>query len=112
MKKQLLLYMVFIGMLYTSIAQVPQGFTYQAVAVNSAGLELVNQEISLQVSIISDSISGDEQWIETHLTSTDEFGLFTLVIGQGTSVSSSLMSNFSDIQWGTANHYIKIEMDT
>jgi len=112
MKKQILLSLAFLGMLCSSLAQVPQGFTYQAVAVNATGLELVNQEISLQVSIISDSISGGEQWIETHFTSTDDFGLFTLVIGQGTAVSGSLMSNFSEIQWGTANHYIKIEMNT
>ena len=92
-------------------AQVPQGFTYQAVAVSSNGLELVNQNISIRASILSNSATGDTQWIESHQVLTDNFGLFMLIIGQGTPETGALQTSFSDIEWGTANHYIKIEMD-
>ena len=93
------------------IAQVPQGFTYQAVATDNNGLELVEQNISVRVSILSESSTGVEQWIETHSTTTDGFGLFTITIGEGTSTGNGVQSSFSDIDWGGSEHYLKIEMD-
>jgi hypothetical protein len=93
------------------LAQVPQGFTYQAVATDNNGLELVTQSISVRVSILSESSTGVEQWIETHSTTTDGFGLFTITIGEGTSTGNGAQSSFSDIDWGASVHYLKIEMD-
>ncbi len=93
------------------LAQVPQGFTYQAVATDNNGLELVEQNVSVRVSILSESSTGVEQWIETHLTTTDGFGLFTITIGEGTSTGNGAQSSFSDIDWGGSEHYLKIEMD-
>ncbi|MCS5663424.1 MAG: hypothetical protein NZ604_03960, partial [Flavobacteriales bacterium] len=68
-----------------TFGQAPQGFTYQAVATDDNGLELVEQNVSVRVVILSESSSGTEQWIETHSTTTDGFGLFTITIGEGTS---------------------------
>ena len=96
---------------YLLLAQVPQGFTYQAVATDSNGLELVEQNVSLRVTILSESSSGIEQWIETHATSTDGFGLFTITIGEGTSTGNGVQSSFPDIDWGDSEHHLKIEMD-
>jgi hypothetical protein len=93
------------------IAQVPQGFTYQAVATDNNGLELVEQNVSVRVSILSESSTGVEQWIEVHSTTTDGFGLFTITIGEGTSTGNGAQSSFSDIDWGGSEHYLKIEMD-
>ena len=93
------------------IAQAPQGFTYQAVATGNNGLEIVEQNVSVRVSILSESASGTEQWIETHSATTDGFGLFTITIGEGTSTGSGVQSSFSDIDWGGSEHYLKIEMD-
>ncbi len=93
------------------MAQVPQGFTYQAVATDNNGLELVEQNISIRVSILSESSTGIEQWIETHLPITDGFGLFTITIGEGISTGGGAQSSFSNIDWGNSTHYLKIEMD-
>ena len=93
------------------LAQVPQGFTYQAVATDNNGLELVDQNVSVRVSILSESSTGVEQWIEVHSTTTDGFGLFTITIGEGASTGNGAQSSFSDIDWGGSEHYLKIEMD-
>jgi hypothetical protein len=95
----------------TVIAQVPQGVGYQGVATDANGIELVNQAISIRASVLSASANGTIEWEETHATSTDTFGLFTLTIGQGTSTGNGAQLSFSDISWGTNTHYLKIEMD-
>ena len=48
---------------------------------------------------------------ETHATTTDTFGLFTLTIGQGTNTTNGVQASFADISWGTNTHFLKIEMD-
>ncbi|MGB1032836.1 MAG: hypothetical protein ACPGWM_09480, partial [Flavobacteriales bacterium] len=62
---------------------VPQGISYQAVARNSDGEPLNDAEVQCRLSIRSESISGIIQWQEEHLAITDQFGLFSLIIGQG-----------------------------
>lgn len=111
MKQIIILIAIFIQTILLAQSQIPQGFTYQAVALGSDGAELVNQNVSIRASILSGSASGDTQWIEMHQPQTDEFGLFTLIIGQGTPGLGGLQSNFSDIDWGSSSHFIKIEMD-
>ena len=72
---------------------------------------LVNQAISIRASVLSGSATGTIEWEETHATSTDTFGLFTLTIGQGTNTTNGLQTSFADISWGTNTHFLKIEMD-
>ena len=93
------------------MAQVPQGVGYQGVATDANGIELVNQSISIRASVLSGSATGTIEWEETHATSTDTFGLFTLTIGQGTNTTNGLQTSFADISWGTNTYFLKIEMD-
>lgn len=90
------------------LAQAPQGFTYQGVATSNEGVELSNQAISIRASIISGNVNGDFVWQESHSVSTDAFGLFSIVIGQG---NSSLQGNFSEIKWQENSYFLKIELD-
>ena len=93
------------------MAQAPQGFTYQGVATDNNGFELQNQSISIQASILSSSTTGTAVWQETHTTTTDTFGLFNVVIGKGASTSSGSSATFSEIDWGAASHFMKVEID-
>ena len=102
---------LFILSILTITSQAQDGINYQGVATNGSGVELVNQNISIKASIISDSITGTVQWQETHNTTTDQFGLFNAVIGQGSSTGVGQTTNFDNINWGSSNHYLKIEMD-
>ncbi|MDC0201830.1 tail fiber domain-containing protein [Flavobacteriales bacterium] len=96
----------------TSFAQtVPQGINYQAVARDTAGVELINQSLTIQFSVISVSPAGSVSWQETHPVNTNDYGLFTAVIGQGTSTGAGSSVTFDAVDWGSANHYIKVELD-
>ena len=107
--KRLLLLLFFIP--FIALAQIPQGVGYQGVATDANGIELVNQAISIRASVLSGSATGTIEWEETHATSTDTFGLFTLTIGQGTNTTNGLQTSFADISWGTNTYFLKIEMD-
>ena len=109
LKKLLTIFLSIISL--TLMAQVPQGVGYQGVATDVNGIELVNQSISIRASVLSGSATGTIEWEETHATSTDTFGLFTLTIGQGTNTTNGAQTSFADISWGTNTHYLKIEMD-
>jgi len=89
-------------------AQMPQSMNYQAVARNSNGTVLGNTNIGLQFSILDGGPAGTPQYVETHIALTNQFGLFTVNIGQGTVQSGA----FPFISWNTGNKYLKVEMDT
>lgn len=90
---------------------VPQGINYQAVARNSSGFLLANQTISVKIAIRSTSASGIIEWEETHSVLTNQFGLFNLIIGQGTSTGNGSVTSFSNIPWSNANHFITTSID-
>jgi uncharacterized protein (TIGR02145 family) len=93
------------------MAQAPQGFTYQGVATDNNGFELQNQNIGIKASLLSSSATGTTVWQETHTTTTDTFGLFNVTIGEGTSTNNGSSATFSEIDWGAASHYMKVEID-
>jgi len=88
-------------------AQTPEGFNYQAVARDSTGAILANKPVSIKFSILTGSISGSSVYSESHSLSTNQYGLFTAVVGKG----GTLSGTFSGIQWGNDAHFLKIELD-
>ena len=107
MKKSLL----FIFSLLTLSLWAQDGINYQGAATDANGDELTNQNITLRASVLSTSANGNLEWEETHSATTDQFGLFNVVIGQGTNTSNGSTSNFDNMDWGSGNHFLKIEMD-
>ncbi len=86
-------------------AQAPEGINYQAVARDVAGTEMPNTPVDVQVQILNASLAVIYQ--EDHLDTTNAFGLFNLVIGQGQNPTS----NFSAIDWATGPFYLRIYID-
>ena len=111
MKKQLLLLASVLFCAITFAQSVPQGINYQGVARDSAGVELTNQTLTIQLSVISASATGPVSWQETHSVTTNDFGLFTAVIGQGVNTGGGSSATFDVVDWGSASHYIKVEMN-
>jgi len=86
------------------------GLFYQAVARDNNGKELANKAIDVKFSIISGNPLGTVVYEELHSHKiTSQFGVFTLVIGEGTPTGGTF-SKFSMIQWGEAPHYLKVEV--
>ncbi|MBW8048915.1 MAG: hypothetical protein FVQ77_00965 [Cytophagales bacterium] len=97
-------------LLPTANCMAQAGVNYQAIARDSTGAVLSNTVISIRASILSGSTSGTLEWEETHADTTNQFGLFNLVIGQGIKTGGAATS-IAAIAWGDTTHYLKIEMD-
>jgi hypothetical protein len=83
----------------------PQGINYQAVAYDNNGLEIANQEISIRLGILLESADAESSYSETHQITTNNFGLFSLLISQGNSTD-----DFSALNWENGA-YLKVELD-
>ncbi|MEO0404243.1 MAG: hypothetical protein AAF193_05185, partial [Bacteroidota bacterium] len=68
-----------------------------------------NTEVTVRLSIRSSSFDGIIQYQEEHLTFTDDFGLFSLVIGEGVASNAGLVDEFEDIPWDDASHFLQVE---
>ena len=83
----------------------PQGISYQAVAYDSEGFEISNQDISVRLGILLGGVDVEASYSEVHSVTTDDFGLFSLVISQG-----ETSDTFSSINW-EEGAYLKVEVD-
>ncbi|UPT67563.1 MAG: hypothetical protein M0D57_02495 [Sphingobacteriales bacterium JAD_PAG50586_3] len=85
MKKLVKQLVIAAGLLLCNVAfaQVapPPGINYQAVARDNSGSILSNNTLTIRVSILI-AINGTPQFQETHTVTTNQFGLFDMVIGQ------------------------------
>ena len=88
-------------------AQVPQSFNYQAVARNATGDLLQNQPVGIRLSVHEGSAGGTVVYQETHLPTTNQFGLINLAVGAGSVVSG----DFTTINWSSGLYWLEVEMD-
>lgn len=89
----------------------PKSFNYQAVARDAAGNVLNTQAINIRAGILAGSSSGLLEEEETFSVTTNQFGLFTLQLGQGVH-TGGVLPTFASIDWAAADYWLKIEMNT
>ena len=105
-----LFYSFWIFLLFSSSALAQnEGISFQGLARNAAGEVMVSKKISLRLSILLGSESGAVAYTETRQTTTNPQGIFAVVLGDNTALTKS--TNFSTIDWSTAQKFIKVEMD-
>jgi hypothetical protein len=85
----------------------PQAFNYSGVARDALGNPLSNRTLAVEIGILKGSVAGQVQYIETHNVTTDQFGLFNLVIGAGAIQSGSI----SAVSWGSDNYFLRVSFD-
>ena len=107
MKKQLLFISLLALLSGSMTAQAPQGVKYQGVARNSSGAVMANQAITVQLSIHDINPTGTVIYRESHSVTTNQFGLYSVNLGQG----AVQIGTFSSIAWGTGNKYIEQEVN-
>jgi len=106
--KKIVLVLLFAQLVnYVTTAQSPNAINYQAIARDTNGVIITDQNVSLKISIISDSVTGIIVFIESHNVFTNSFGLFNIAIGKG----QALLGDFKAINWGASKHFIKTELD-
>jgi len=89
------------------MAQAPGSFSYQAVVRNASGNPIVSQNVAYRFSILDGSVNGSAVYTEKHGVTTNQFGMVTLAIGNGTDKTGS----FSAINWGVNLYFLKVEID-
>ena len=111
--------LVFVCLSYLSaLAQnVPQGIAYQAVAVKDGAYSVAgqnpqaiywsNKDIKVRFTIFEKYPNGSSQYSEFHETTTDDYGVFNLIIGQG----SDLSGDFTTIPWELGDAHLQVEID-
>jgi hypothetical protein len=97
----------------------PQGINYQAmvyapygnqqVGVNSAGQIPANTKQVLVKFTLEEGNNGPVIYEETHIDTTDQYGLLNAVIGTGTPTSNS-PGLFSQIDWSLGNPYLRVSI--
>jgi hypothetical protein len=115
----LLVVLLFTG--FNSFSQVVDGITYQAVALDYNGNEIPGidlngniiseNQLMVRFTIIRDFMSGTIVYQEENATTTDQYGLFTLVIGHGLVTNISPVSNLLEVKLGEGKHFLKVEID-
>ena len=105
---------IFCISLFTTFAIFAQnsglGFNYQAVVRNNDGLLLANSNVTLRVSLYPGQTAASPTWVETHSVQTDWSGTFGITVGHGTRATTSLVTNFSDINFAAVYFWMKIEI--
>ena len=85
----------------------PNSFKYQAIARDVNGNPIVSSDISLEISIKGGSCNGQIIYQEQFFVTTNQYGLISLGIGNGSVVSGQ----FSAIDWGSSGHFIDVSLD-
>jgi len=88
-------------------AQSPEKMSFQTIIRDGNNIIVSNSTAGMQVSLLQGSESGTAVFVETHTPLTNENGLITIEIGEGTVVSG----DFTTIDWSNATYYLKIETD-
>lgn len=89
------------------VAQAPQSFNYQAVVRDATGQIVNTQAVTLRFTITDAATGGNILYRERHNTTTNQFGLVTAEIGNGTLLNGT----FAGINWGSGNRYLQVEVD-
>src|ERR1043165_2862322 len=85
-------------------AQSPQLMNYQAVVRNSTGTPVANNTpVKLRFTIHDGSASGTTVFTETQTTTSNQFGLVNVQIGQ--------LGNLATVSWGFGAKYLQVEVE-
>ena len=105
--KNIILFLTGLIICSAALAQVPQGITNQGVVRDSNNQVIVNSPISKRVSILQGSVTGNAVYVETHILTTNAYGLITYIIGDGDVVEGV----FAEIDWSEGPYFLKTETD-
>lgn len=91
-----------------TFAQVPQGFSYQAVVRDAQNAIVANQTVEVTLTITAE-LNGlaVQTYTEKHNAKTNQNGLFTLVVGQGES-----SQKFADFKWNVPQTIYNMKTET
>ena len=99
--------MIMVLAVVVAMAQAPEKFSYQAIVRNASNALVTNAPVSVRVSILQGSVTGNLVYMEMHTVPTNANGLLTIEIGGGTVQQGS----FASINWSDGPLFLKTEID-
>jgi hypothetical protein len=100
---------IFIFVTFFTNLNAQTGLNFQGVARNSSNVIISSQDITLRLSIVQGSVTGNTEYVEVRKVKTNAQGLFTTIIGDKETIST--IGKFSDIDWKLIPKFLKIELD-
>ena len=97
--KKIKIFLILIALLANIYAQIPNGFSYQAVVRGADNVLVKNKTIKIKSSILK---SGETIFTQTQTATTNENGLLSIVIGN---------DDFQTIDWTDGPLFIKTQID-
>ena len=104
--KQFFLFILFVCSLGSGLrAQAPSSFNYQAVARDADGT-VITGSVSLRFTLHEDNTAGITRYSETQQATTNDQGIFSLAIGNGSPVTG----NMTAVDWANHQYYLQVEL--
>jgi trimeric autotransporter adhesin len=111
MKAKLTLTFLFILMILNAAAQTPNGFNYQAIARDNSGNPIPSVSLQVKLAVTADSLGNTVYWEELfNPVTTNAYGLFTVVLGQGVRQNTSTVATFPSISWKSWPLFVKTQI--
>ena len=104
----IVLLLIFINLLH---AQSNKGIHFQAIARNENGLIIPTKQITLRISILTDSIQGMIIYQEIKSVTTNMLGLLFIDIGNEEPGKVVTIGSFNEINWSSKSFYLQVELD-
>lgn len=89
------------------LSQAPEKMSYQFVVRNNNNILITNSTVSVMISILQTSPTGNPVYVEKHSTTTSINGLAAIEIGGGWPI----IGTFSTIDWANGPYFLKTETD-
>ncbi len=87
-------------------AQSPKLVSYQAIVRDASKQPMVNTDVTIILTVNQGTPAGTQVYSETHNTTTNDFGLVSIMLGNGTSGD-----DFSAIDWYGSPYYLNINIE-
>jgi len=101
----------FILVINSVSSQGHKGIAFQAIARNSQGIVMGNQNLQIRISILTDTIKNNIVYQEIKSVKSNPLGLFSVLIGVDEIAKIKTEGNFNTIKWSEGAHFIRIEID-
>jgi len=92
-------------------AQNNKGIHFQGIARSESGMIIAKKQISLRISILTDTLSSNIEYQEIKSVTTNVLGLFYTDIGAEEAGKVITIGVFDLIQWQKEDKYLQVEVD-
>ena len=101
--KQILLILCLLGYFsFVSAQSVPMGINYQALARDAEGNSMQAKDIFIRIALTSSAEEPEVFYLEEHRVTTDQLGLFNLIIDSKQNLSTRFL-NSTLTKWNRLN---------